>query len=149
MKHDRAEGCVLEGERLPFYQHIFIGVGKACAIGGAHFVDTAEIIRAQEGAWGRLHHIITVLIHFQVPRDQLAFAEAQVFADAFYIGRFETGRIVLAAGGTLQAVDLFKSLFMQRRQLLQHLVLIGALQELPENLLLLLIFLCACEHVAR
>jgi hypothetical protein len=63
---------------------------------------------------------------------------------------FEAGRVVLAAGSTLQAVYLFESLLMQVGQLLQYLILVRTLQELPEAFLLLLAFLLpVMQHVGR
>jgi hypothetical protein len=65
----------------------------------------------------------------------LAFFQAQVFGNPFYIGCFKPGRVILAASGALQAVIFFKRFCMQLRQPVQQGPFIGPLQELPEHFL--------------
>jgi hypothetical protein len=63
-----------------------------------------------------------------------------MFADAFDIGGFETGRVILAAGGAGKAIDFFKSFFVKPGQFFQYRILISALQKIPE---LFQVFFCS------
>lgn len=134
-KYCRAKSAVFERQLLAAEDHVLVGVGEAGAVGGTDLVNGAEIILTKEGAGSGAYYKIAVFIYFEVGIYQLAFAKAQVAANAFDVGCFEAGRIILAAGGAGKTVYLPECFFMQLRKLLQHLVLVGALQELPELLL--------------
>ena len=59
-----------------------------------------------------------------------------MLADAFYIRRLKTRRIVFAAGRALQAIDLFKGFFVQVRQSFQYFVFVSLCQKVFEEFLL-------------
>ena len=47
--HCGTEGGIFQGDLRPLQQNILVGIGKAFAIRRPYFIDTAVIIRTQEG----------------------------------------------------------------------------------------------------
>ena len=98
-------------------------------------VNVTPVVFSKKWTWSGSYNIITIFVEAQVSFDKNAFFHIEQFGDPFYIRRFKTRRIVAAAVGTLEAINLFESLIMQLRQLLKHLVLIRFLKKLPVHLL--------------
>ena len=103
---------VLQRQRLPFDDHIFIGVGKAMAIGWPLIIDAAIIIGAKKWTRSRFRNKVAVVIHPQILFNEITFFQLQVFADSFDIRCLESRRIIFTTVRALQAVDLRKSFFM-------------------------------------
>lgn len=142
---------IFQSNPWPVDKNVLIGIGKPGTVGWPHFINTAPVIASEEGAGLLTHYIISFIIQLQVPVNEAAFLQAEVFTDAFYVRRFKAGGIIFTAGGAVQAVDMGKRFFVQFRKLFQHLIFISSLQHPGIGFLLgsrfflpLQIMLCRC-----
>jgi hypothetical protein len=129
MIYDGAKAGILQSDVLAFDQYVFVGIGKAGAVRRPDLIYGAVVVRSQEGAGGALNNIIAVHVQVQVFLDKSAFLHPEVFADPFNVGGFETGRVVLTAIGTGEAVHFFNGFLVKLLLVFKNKVLVGLLQE--------------------